>query len=300
MTRPFPRAARACLALVVLLALPVHAGPLRDRLTERRQQAAPFEQINDVAYGPHERQRFDVYLPKPRPTGAPIILLVHGGGWRHGDKGADSVVEHKVRHWVSQGVILVSTNYRLLPEAAPLEQADDVARALAAVQQRSGEWGGDAHRLVLMGHSAGAHLVALLGASPERVAAAGATPWRATVSLDSAALDLPAIMQRAHLRLYDQAFGDDPANWRAASPRHQQHTAGPPLLAVCSTERSDGPCPNAEAFATAARPLGMRVEILPQARSHREINVDLGSDAAYTGAVDAFLRSVDTRWPVAR
>ncbi|MFV0663082.1 hypothetical protein [Denitromonas sp.] len=151
-----------------------------------------------------------------------------------------------------------------------------------------------------MGHSAGAHLVALLGASPERVAAAGARPWTATVSLDGAALDLPAIMQRPHLRLYDQAFGDDPAHWRAALPRHQQRTAGPPLLAVYSTERNDGPCPNAEAYAAAATPLGMRIDILPQARSHREINVDLGRNTAYTGTVDAFLRSVDARWPVAR
>lgn len=292
---------RHCLAITALLLAPLsQAGPLRDRIAERREQAAPFEQIKDLAYGPHERQRFDVYLPKPRPTAAPVILLVHGGGWRHGDKAADSVVEHKVRHWVGHGVILVSTNYRLLPEAGPLEQADDVARALAAVQRQADAWGGDASRLVLMGHSAGAHLVALLGASPERVTAAGARPWTATVSLDSAALDLPAIMQRPHLRLYDQAFGDDPTHWRAASPLHQQRTAGPPLLAVCSTERRDGPCPNAEAFAAVARPLGMRVEILPQARSHREINVDLGRDSAYTGAVDAFLRSVDARWPAAR
>lgn len=50
-----------------------------------------------------------------------------------------------------------------------------------------------------------------------------------------------------------------------------------------------------------AGPLRDRLaELLPQARSHREINVDLGEDAAYTGAVDAFLRSVDARWPVAR
>nr|HQV15745.1 alpha/beta hydrolase [Denitromonas sp.] len=80
----------------------------------------------------------------------------------------------------------------------------------------------------------------------------------------------------------------------------QQRTAGPPLLAVCSTERKDSPCTQADAFAAATRPLGMRVEVLPQARSHREINVDLGDDAAYTGAVDAFLRSVNARWPIAR
>lgn len=287
-------------ALLVLLALPTEAGPLRDRIAERRQQAAPYEQLSDVAYGPHERHRFDIYLPKPRPTGAPVILLVHGGGWRHGDKAADSVVEHKVRHWVSQGVILVSTNYRLLPETGPLDQVQDIARALAAVQQKAAGWGGDPSRVVLMGHSAGAHLVALLGARPDQLRAAGAQPWMSTVALDSAALDVPAIMQRRHPRLYDQAFGDDPARWRDASPIDQQRTAGPPLLAVCSTERKDSPCTQADAFAAATRPLGMRVEVLPQARSHREINVDLGDDAAYTGAVDAFLRSVNARWPIAR
>ncbi len=290
---------RRMLATVLLLiTVPALAGPLRDRIAERRQQGAPYELIKDMAYGPHERQRFDVYLPKPRPAAAPVILLVHGGGWRHGDKSADSVVENKLRHWVGHGAILVSTNYRLLPDAAPLEQARDVAQALAAVQQQAAGWGGDVQRVVLMGHSAGAHLVALLGASPAQVRTAGAQPWMSTVSLDSAALDVPAIMTRPHPRLYDQAFGTDPANWRAASPAHQLNTAGPPLLAVCSTRRDDGPCPQAEAFAAKARRLGMRVDVLPQARSHRQINVDLGEDVAYTGAVDAFLRSVDGQWPV--
>ncbi len=65
----------------------------------------------------------------------------------------------------------------------------DVARALAAVQARAGEWGGDASRVVLMGHSAGAHLVALLSADPTRAAAEGAGPWRSAVVLDSAAID---------------------------------------------------------------------------------------------------------------
>lgn len=56
------------------------------------------------------------------------------------------------------GYALVSTNYRLSPAAHPLEQADDVARALALVQQQAPQWGADPRRLVLMGHSAGAHL----------------------------------------------------------------------------------------------------------------------------------------------
>jgi arylformamidase len=77
-----------------------------------------------------------------------------------------------------QGYVLVSTNYRLLPAARPLEQAGDVARALALVQKQAPQWGADPKRLVLMGHSAGAHLAMLLHASPDMAAKAGAQRWR--------------------------------------------------------------------------------------------------------------------------
>jgi len=59
-----------------------------------------------------------------------------------------------------------------------------------------------------MGHSAGAHLVALLTAHPAFTQAEGALPWLGTVSLDSAAFDVVAVMSGRHLALYDRAFRD--------------------------------------------------------------------------------------------
>lgn len=247
---------------------------------------------SDVPYGPGPRQRFDVYSPTPASSPAPVLFMVHGGAWTVGDKAMARVVDNKVAHWVPRGVALVSANYPMLPEADALAQVEEVARALAAVQKDAKRWGLDPSRVVLMGHSAGAHLVALLSASPERALRLGARPWLGTVSLDSAALDVPGIMTRRHARFYDDAFGSDPARWRQASPRHQLSAALAPFLAVCSSKRADS-CAAADDFVAEARRCCGRAEVLRESLSHREINELLGDLAGYTAAVDHFLASLD-------
>jgi len=244
----------------------------------------------NVAYGPDLEQRLDVYLPA-HPDHAPILFMVHGGGWRRGDKDNPGVIENKVAHWVPQGVIFVSVNYRMLPDAPPLTQANDVARALAKVQALAPSWGGDPGNIVIMGHSAGAHLVALIDAAPEIATAQGAKPWRGAVLLDSGAMNVPAIMTNRHPSLYDEAFGDDPAQWQAASPFHRLSGSIPPVLAVCR-KLSDWSCPPNRSFATKARSLGNQVEVLPVELTHGEINSELGLPGPYTERVDAFLRGV--------
>jgi alpha-beta hydrolase superfamily lysophospholipase len=87
---------------------------------------------------------------------------------------------------------VVSTNFRMLPQAEPLEQARDVGRALAAVQSRAAGWGADGSKVVLMGHSSGGHLVMLLNAAPVLARTVGAQPWRGAVSLDNPVVDAPA------------------------------------------------------------------------------------------------------------
>jgi len=304
----------ALLALCIALGTPAAlAGPLRDRLIERRaaQQSDGFAAeagnsvglknvriVRDVAYGQDERQRFDVYLPQTAVSGAPVILMVHGGAWALGDKASAAVFENKVAHWVSRGFILISTNYRLLPAATPLQQAADVAGALAVAQEKAAQWGGERTKFVLIGHSAGAHLVALLAASPSLARQAGAAPWLGTIALDSAAYDLPQIMAARHYRFYDQAFGSDPAYWRAASPIHALQGEArlntmAPFLAVCSSRRPDRPCAQAQAFVARARQLGTPATLLEQALSHADINRQLGSQADYTTAVEAFMRTLD-------
>jgi acetyl esterase/lipase len=217
--------------------------------------------------------------------------MVHGGAWAAGDKGG-AAVARRVARWVPRGVIVVSTNYRLLPDVDPIEQANDVARALAAAQDKAESVGGDRGKFVVIGHSAGAHLVMLLTASPAVAAAHGVAPWRGTVALDTAALDVVGLMEAPHPRLYDRAFGRDRAYWKSASPFHVLESGGPPFLAVCSARRADS-CAQAFRLSAKAASLGRRGEVHKEDLSHGELNERLGEDGAYTEAVEAFLRSVE-------
>lgn len=279
--------------------LAAHAaeGGLFDEVESPAAASAPVAMprgtrvLKDQPYGEDRRQRFDVYLPAQLKPGAPVWVMVHGGAWRVGDKGSRGVVGHKAVHALTRGAVFVSVNYRMLPRLAG-EQADDVAQALAAVQAAAPRWGADPSRVLLMGHSAGAHLVALLAAQPARALALGAQPWLGTVALDSAALDVPRIMQSRHMGFYDAAFGRDPNGWRDASPADRLTRGAAPMLLVCSSQRRDNPCAQAQAFAAKAHALDVRAEVLPQDLNHAEINATLGQPGAYTDAVDAFWRSL--------
>jgi arylformamidase len=282
-----------------------HAGRLLDRVKERLQErtddghsgnrdslSLPQGSVvkSDITYGPSKRQKIDVYIP-PKPVNAPFIVMVHGGGWRTGDKAMPGVAQNKAAHWLAKGFILVSVNYRLTPEVNPLQQADDIASALRYIHDHDHEWGGNADRLILMGHSAGAHLSALLSSDPQRLAR-GVPRWQGTVVIDSAALDLVNVMNRRHIPSYDQAFGEDMAFWQAASPFHNLTAQAIPMQLVCSISRKDDPCGHARTFAQKAAGLGLRTPVLPVDKNHGMINFELGKDPSYTQAVDEFINSV--------
>jgi len=261
-------------------------------LTPRPAAAAPaVKVVRDVPYGADPRQRFDVYVPRGARN-APVILMVHGGAWRIGDKRSRGVVSNKVERWSRDGVIVISVNYRMLPRTDPVEQARDVARALAAAQTRLAEWGGDPTRVVLMGHSSGAHLVALLDAHPALATSLGARPWLGVVILDSAALDVVQTMTRPHLPLYTRAFGTEPDFWREASPAHHLAAGAKPMLLVCSSLRRDS-CPAATRYAAKAASVGVRAEVVPVPKTHAAIDAELGAPGDYTESVETFLRSLD-------
>ncbi|MET3650585.1 alpha/beta hydrolase family protein [Dyella japonica] len=245
---------------------------------------------HDLAYGPLPAQRLDVYLPA-KTRAAPIIVMVHGGAWMFGDKTSRGVVEPKALHWTQAGYVFVSIDYRLLPQAGPLEQANDVADALAYVQAHAAEWGADPSRVVLMGHSAGAHLVSLLSSSPSVATARGAKRWLGTVSLDSGAIDVPGIMNGPHAGLYDRVFGKDQAQWQQASPMARLEDDALPILLVCSSKRIES-CPHNRAYATKAHELGVHADVLMEPLTHAEINATLGEPGSYTDAVDGFLHGL--------
>ena len=250
----------------------------------------------DVAYGRGPSEQFDVYRPRmhgeSRYPKRGILFMVHGGAWRVGDKQHQKVVENKVMHWVEQGWVFVSINYPMLPDVDPLRQAEYVARALARVQVLAPHWGSDPGRVVLMGHSAGAHLVSLINAAPRLAHAQGAGTWLGVVALDSAALDVTAIMSARHLALYDLAFGRNTAYWEQVSPLARLQGDARPALLVCSTRRADS-CSQAHTLATAMQQRGLQSETLPLDLSHSDINAQLGLPGRYTEQVDRFLNSLN-------
>jgi len=288
------------LACALFAVLPLAAQTFRERLQEMRDASrqpaaraptlpAGARSVRDVSYGTDPRQRYDVYLPA-QPQRAPVILFVHGGGWANGNKDNPGVVENKAAYWLPKGYVLVSINYRMRPDTAPIAQARDVARALADVQKRAPSWNADPANVMLMGHSAGAHLAALVGASSTLWRDARAARPRGVVSLDSGALDVPLTMQKPPLPgIYDRAFGKDRNDWIAASPYHQLSRNAVPMLLVCSSRRKDA-CPQGRAMAEKAQALGVTMEVLPEDLSHGEVNRLLGASSAYTEAVDAFVR----------
>lgn len=255
----------------------------------------------DVAYGPHRLQTLDVYvppgvapsegLPADPSDGAPIVFMVHGGGWQRGDKAARDVVGNKMHYFLPKGYIFVSVNYRLSPEIDPALQVEDVAAALAFVQEHASDWGGDAERVVVMGHSAGAHLVTMLTSAPEIGQHVGVRPWLGTVALDSAAYNVVELMRNRHRNLYDRAFGADPSYWALASPALRLQSTPPPMLLVCSTLWAHS-CQQAQAYADAVESFGGTIALERVVLRHDRVNRNVGVAGPLTDAIARFMRSV--------
>src|SRR3569833_1942822 len=149
----------------------------------------PFERKADIAYGSDARQKLDVYVPKParesreaegvrsRAAARPVVIFWYGGSWQSGSKSDYRFVGAAL---ADRGYITVLPDYRLYPEVKFPGFLDDAAHAVAWVQQHAQEFGGDPHRIVLMGHSAGAHSAAYLALNHEFLAKRGANPdWLA-------------------------------------------------------------------------------------------------------------------------
>ena len=160
----------------------------------------------------------DIY-PTSQPN-APVMVYVHGGGWRRGNK---SNVDAKPAAFNQHGFAFISMDYRLIPEVDIAEQVGDVVAAIAWVKNNIAGYGGDPNRIFLMGHSAGAHLVSLVAADPSYLEAEGMSlaEIHGVISLDTQAYDINLLLENASertSRVYEAAFTDDPRMWTQFSP----------------------------------------------------------------------------------
>ena len=181
-----------------------------------------------------KRHRLDIYQPtanaaQPRP----VVLFIHGGNWNSGSK--DDILYKAIgRRLAKNGFVGVVISYRLAPQVQVPQQADDCARALAWTVANIKHYGGDPARIVLMGHSAGGGLAALLATGSDTLLAKHGLPRTAAhaVLLDDPAgldmLDYLTKMQYPGDAQYLVPFGKDPAVWRQASALYHVRAGTPP------------------------------------------------------------------------
>lgn len=258
---------------------------------------------SDVRYaGPSgsDLQKLDVYNAHGLKN-APVVVYVHGGSWMAGNR---RNVRGLPGFFNANGMVFVSVGYRLSPAAMHPAFAEDVAAAVAWVRRRIVEHGGDPDRIYLMGHSAGAHLVSLVGTDPSFLTTAGAgpNPIAGVIAMDSAAMDLREILARDTRAdsPYRAAFGADPKVWAAASPIvHAGLAPGedrqPPFqIVVAYGPGLEGKKRGVDAFASALRESKTRAEVLDVSalRDHQSLMTEFGMrDDPVAAAVLAFIRS---------
>jgi acetyl esterase/lipase len=138
--------------------------------------AAPadtYRRTTGIAYGSHERQRLDVYVPAQGAERAPVVVFFYGGAWRTGSRSDYLFVGEAL---ASRGIVAVVADYRLYPEVRFPEFVNDSAQAVAWTLANVDRFGGDPQRVFVMGHSAGAYNAAMVALAPRYLAAAAGAP----------------------------------------------------------------------------------------------------------------------------
>lgn len=131
-----------------------------------------YDRSTSHTYGPESRQKLDVYSPKDAKD-RPVVVFFYGGSWTVGRRGLYRFVGAAL---AERGIVTVLPDYRLYPQVKFPLFLDDGALAVAWVQKHAHEFGGDPHRIVLIGHSAGGHEAAFLAYDQRLLQKAGANP----------------------------------------------------------------------------------------------------------------------------
>ena len=262
------------------------------------QSARPYRTI---AYGHAPLQTLDFWsVAGPKP--APLIILVHGGGFQQGDK-TEATGRWKAEHFPEQGYGFASINYRLVPAVTVEQAAQDVADAVKSLIEQAKGLGIDQKRIVLVGHGVGGNLVSLVGTDSRYLNAAGLSldDIAGVVVIDCAVLDIPLRMRDPgpplmH-KMYRDAFGQDPVRQRALSPTLQAAAPNTNNFLLMSNQGTPGERQAAE-FARALSNGGTSVEVktVPAGEGllgHDEIIQRLGDPTyAATVIVDDWLKRV--------
>jgi len=250
----------------------------------------------DYAEPKNERQTLDVYSPAEGKD-HPIIFWIHGGGWKAGDKKS---VQKKPQIFTDKGFVFASTNYRFAPNVTIKEMTGDIAKSIRYVHDHAKDFGGDPKAIIVMGHSAGAHLAALVCTDDRYLKAEklDLSILKGCVPVDVSMYDIPKRLKDggtvgpAAIR---QLFGETEEAQKECSPA--AHVAkGKNIPSFLILHVADRPETKAQSqwLADKMKESGISAKVVSaEGKTHGTINADLGKpDDLPTKELYAFLAEV--------
>jgi len=246
--------------------------------------SAGIKTARDIPYiasgGDPVLNTLDVYSPSGA-HGAPVVVFIHGGGWKRGDKSTGA--SEKSQALPEHGYVFISINYRLAPSVKYPAMAKDCAKAISWIHANIGKYGGDPNSIFIMGHSAGAHLSALLCTDTHYLTTEGVPmkSIRGCIPLDGEYnLTMDGPRPRIVESIVSGAFGDDPAARKDASPLYHIATGKgiPPFLIIPVAWRIPS-VKQSNDLAAALQQANVQAKVAPaEGKTHATLNRAFGED----------------------
>jgi acetyl esterase/lipase len=262
--------------LLVVGGLAYHFAALQifDALVPKDESSIRWQ--TDMAYGPDARQKLDIYMPRESSGLLPMVLFVHGGSWKEGNKNGYAFAG---RALAAKGYMTLVMNYRLHPKDRYPAFVEDVALALRWAAENGQSLGGDPKRLFAMGHSAGAYNIAQ--AVLDQNCAAGRPKLAGVITLagpfDFLPLDSPITIE---------VFGKVP-DLPATQPVNHARADAPPFLLLHGSADTTVFPRNATALQKALQKVGVEATLkIYEGVSHAGILLALSKPLRKTPVLD--------------
>ena len=270
------RCVRLVMALALSLVLPA-CSPLA--LVNALVPRDGYQRETDVTYGPEPRHRLDVYRPVPAAESKTVVVFLYGGGWKKGERSHYRFVGEA---FAARGYTVVIPDYRIYPKARFPDFVEDAAAAVGWVRRNIAAHGANPNRIVLVGHSAGAHIAALVTLDRRYLEAAG-VPEGTIVGW--AGLAGPYTFNPTTYPSTKAIF-ETAARVQDTRPVDFVHAEAPPALLLHGTDDDTVRPENSEGLARSLEAAGVSVRYVPL------------TDVGHIGILLALAKPFQSRAPV--
>jgi acetyl esterase/lipase len=234
----------------------------------------------DISYlTPDRLEKLDLYLPKNRKAGekSPAVLLIHGGGWKEGDKRQAREIEFGMT-LAQNGFVAASINYALRSAGRFPQNLQDCKNGIRYLRAHADELGVDPNRISVMGGSAGGQLALLVGYTADQPNLAPSQPYPGVSDKVSSVVDFYGISNLATRKETDpngkplkidpldsatqSIFGSTPQDWKKASPITYVKRDVPPTLILHGKKDTTVDSDQSQELADALKKTGATYEII--------------------------------------